>query len=119
MTTQQIADRLAELCQQGEFQQAQKELYAADVISVEPEDVPGFDRETKGADAVLEKIRKFESNVEESFGNKVSDPIVAGNSFAFTLDMDLKMKGQDRNTMSEICVYEVKDGKVTSERFYW
>lgn len=119
MTTAEIADRLAELCRKGEFQTAQKELYSRDVISVEPEDVPGFDRETKGADAVLEKIRQFESNVEESFGNKVSQPIVAGNAFAFTLDMDIKMKGRDRDTMSEVCVYEVKDGKIASERFYW
>jgi len=32
--------------------------------------------------------------------------------------MDVKLKGQEREVMSELCVYEVKDGKVISEQFY-
>ena len=36
MTTQQIAHRLAELCNQGQFEQAQKELFADDAVSIKP-----------------------------------------------------------------------------------
>jgi hypothetical protein len=32
--------------------------------------------------------------------------------------MDAKMKGAERSTMSEICVYKVKDGKIISEQFF-
>lgn len=32
--------------------------------------------------------------------------------------MDVTMKGQGREVMSELCVYEVKNGKVISEQFY-
>ena len=33
MTTAQIANRLADLCKQGQFEQAQKELFAEDAVS--------------------------------------------------------------------------------------
>jgi hypothetical protein len=118
MTTQQIAERLAALCEKGDFETAQQELYADDVISIEPEATPDYDKETKGKDAVFAKIKKFEDSVDKFFGNKVSAPLVASNSFAFTLSMDIKMKGQDRMQLEELCVYEVKDGKVVSEQFF-
>ena len=118
MTTQQIAGRLAELCKTGDFETAQKELYADDVISIEPMATPDYDKETKGKDKVFAKIQKFNSSVEESYGNEVSEPLVTANAIAFTLTMDLKMKGKDRMKMEEICVYEVKDGKVASEQFF-
>ncbi len=36
MTTQEIANRLVELCQKGDFETAQKELFAEDAVSIEP-----------------------------------------------------------------------------------
>lgn len=118
MTTQEIASRLAALCAQGEFENAQKELYAENAVSIEPDGMPGADKETKGLSALNEKIRMFMGGIEELFGITVSTPIVAGNAIAFTLVMDLKMKGRDREKMSEICVYEVKDEKIVSEQFF-
>ena len=118
METKEIADRLAEYCRNGDYETAQKELYADDVISIEQTATADFSKETKGKDAVLSKIKKFESLVDESFGNKVSTPLVAGNSIAFTLTMDVAMKGKERMTMDELCVYEVKDGKIVMEQFF-
>jgi len=118
MTTQQIANRLAELCRLGQFEAAQKELYADDAISIEPYETPEFAKETKGLDAIIEKGHKFESMVEEMHGGSVSEPLVAGNTFAFVMSMDMTMKGQGRMNMSELCVYQVKDGKVVSEEFF-
>jgi limonene-1,2-epoxide hydrolase len=118
MTTQQIADRLAALCEKGDFETAQQELYADEVISIEPMATPDYEKETRGKDAVLAKIKKFDASIEQSFGNKVSTPLVTANAIAFTLTMDIKLKGKERMTMTEICVYEVKDGKVVSEQFF-
>ena len=118
MTTREIAARLAALCETGEFEKAQQELYADDVVSIEPVATPEYDKETKGKDAVFAKIKKFEDSVETFYGNSVSFPIITENAFAFTLTMDLKMKGQQRMKMEEICVYGVKDGKVVSEQFF-
>lgn len=118
MTTQEIASRLAALCAQGEFEKAQQELYAEDAVSIEPFASGGFEKETHGLKGIIEKGHKFQADVEEVFGISVSTPIVAGNSFALTLVMDLTMKGQGRIKMTEICVYTVKDGKVVAEQFF-
>jgi hypothetical protein len=117
MTTQDIARRLVELCRQGQFETAQKELFADDVISVEPYATPAFEKEIKGLPAIIEKGKKFESMVEQMHALEVSDPLVAGNSFTCTMRLDVKMKGTDRMDMTELCVYKVKDGKVISEEF--
>ena len=42
MNTQQIATRLAELCRQGQFEAAQKELFAEDAVSIEPRATPDW-----------------------------------------------------------------------------
>ncbi|PSL36084.1 SnoaL-like domain-containing protein [Chitinophaga ginsengisoli] len=118
MTTQEIATRVAELCKKGEFETAQKEMYAQDVTSIEPEGTPEFEKEVKGIDKIFEKGNKFMSMVEAVHSVDTSTPIVAGNSFAFVLTMDITMKGRDRMKMQELCVYTTKDGKVISEQFY-
>ncbi|HVI47987.1 MAG TPA: SnoaL-like domain-containing protein [Chitinophaga sp.] len=118
MTVEQIATRLAEYCRREEFSKAQQELYADEAVSIEPFDVPGFDRETKGLPALIEKDKKFSSMVESRYGTAVSRPLIAGNVFSFVLTMDIKVKGQDRSIMTELCVYHVKDGKIISEQFF-
>ena len=118
MTTQQIAERLVELCKKGDFETAQKELFASDAISIEPFTTPEFAKETKGLDAILEKGHKFESMVEKMHTMDLSEPLVAGSSFATVMSMDVTMKEKGRMNMSELCVYEVKDGKIVSETFF-
>ena len=51
-------------------------------------------------------------------GCTASAPLIAGDAFALTLAMDVTMKGRGRVKLEEVCVYEVKDGKVVSERFF-
>ena len=118
MTTGQIANRLAELCRQGHFEAAQKELFAESAVSVEPEAMADFPKETKGLHAIIEKGHRFESMVEKVHACSTSAPLVAGNAIAFTLTMDVTMKGRGRVKLEEICAYEVKDGKIVSEQFF-
>ncbi len=117
MTTQEVAKRLVELCKTGDFETAQNELFANDAVSIEQHATPDFDKETKGLDAIKKKGEKWASMVEEMHGNKVSEPVVADNSFACTIKMDVTMKGQGRMNMTELCIYKVKDGKIVSEEF--
>jgi hypothetical protein len=118
MSTQEIATRLAELCKKGEWETAQKELFAEDAISIEPYATPAFEKEVKGLPAIIEKGHKFEEMVETTHGLTVSEPLIAASSIAFTLSMDITMKGRKRETMGELCVYQVKDGKIISEQFF-
>lgn len=118
MTTPEVAKRLVELCRKGDFETAQKELFAQDAVSIEPYATPAFEKETKGLDGILEKGRKWEGMVEEMHAMEVSDPMVVDGAFACTMRLDVTMKGRGRMDMTELCVYTVKDGKVTSEEFY-
>jgi hypothetical protein len=118
MTTQQIANRLIELCRKGDWQTVQKELFAKDAVSIEQFESPGFDKETRGIDAIRKKGEQWEQMVEEVHGLKVSDPLIAGNSFTVLMDMDMTMKQGGRQKMTELCLYETKDDKIISERFF-
>jgi hypothetical protein len=118
MTTKEIADRLTELCRQGQWDTVQKELFADDAISIEPEASPAFEKETKGLPAIIEKGHKFESMVETMNGITVSDPLIADNSFCVTMHLDAVMKEGGAMDMTELCVYKVKDDKIISEEFF-
>ena len=118
MTTQEIANRLVELCRKGDFEKAQTDLFAEDAMSLEQEASPAFEKETKGKAAIKEKGQKWNSMVEEMKGITLSDPIVAGNSFALTMHMNVVMKERGPMDMTELCVYKVKDGKIVSEEFF-
>ena len=54
MTTQQVADRLVELCRTGQVLQAQEELFADNVTSVSP-DMKGGSETTVGKAENIEK----------------------------------------------------------------
>ena len=118
MTTKEIATRLASLCREEKYDQAQKELYADNAVSIEPEASNGFEKETRGLQAIIEKGKRFESMVEKTHSITVTEPLVTGNSIAFVLSMDMTMKGQPRSAMSELCVYQVQNGKIVSEQFF-
>lgn len=118
MTINEIATRLAELCRKGDFETAQKELFAENAVSIEPYATPQFEKETKGLQNILEKGHKFESMVQEIHQVEVSEPLVVTNSFVISLRMEVTMKEGGRMDMKELCVYNVKDGKITSEEFF-
>jgi hypothetical protein len=118
MTTHQIASRLADLCKQGKFEEAQKELYSKEATSTEPREMPPFPKEVKGLDAILKKSEAFNQMVEALHSCEVGEPVVADHSFAFTLTLDSTWKGQGRSKSTELCVYEVKDGKIVAEQFF-
>jgi hypothetical protein len=118
MTIEQIANRLVEVCRKGDFETAQKELFANDAVSIEPYETPAFEKETKGLTAILEKGKKFESMVETMHKMEVSEPLIGTNAFACTMRMDITMKDKQRWDMTELCAYVVKDGKIVSEQFF-
>lgn len=118
MTTTQIADQLISYCRKGEWTKAQQELYADDAVSIEPYASENFEKETKGLPALLKKSSMFTQMTETLHSSEVSEPLIAANSIAFLLTLDVTMKERGRNKFTEICVYEIKDGKIVSERFF-
>ena len=117
MTTQQVADRFYELSQQNGFEHILTELYSKDAKSIEP--AGGIFTNAEGIEALMEKGKQFNAMIEEMHGGYCSQPLVAGNFFTCTMGMDVTMKGQPRMKMDEVAVYEVKEGKIVSEQFFF
>jgi len=118
MTTKEVANRLYELFQENKWMEAQQELFSEDAESIEPKDSPGL-QSVKGIDAIRKKGEDFNNMVEEVHGGWVSEPVVAGKYIAVAMGMDCTYKGMGRQKMDEIVIYEVKDGKVVKEQFFY
>jgi ketosteroid isomerase-like protein len=118
MTTQEIANRLVELCRKGDFETALNTLFSEDAVSIEPYATPAFEKETKGLDGLRKKGEKWNSMVQEFHSATISDPMVSGKAFCCTMQLNVTMKEGGPMNMEELCVYETKDGKIISEQFF-
>lgn len=118
MTTQDIANRLYELCKAGKFEIAQSELFSTDATSAEKNRVGVFET-VSGLEAIKEKTKQFQSKIVEMHSAYTNEPKVYGNNIFMEIGIDVTMKEIGRMNMVEMCHYEVKDGKITSERFFY
>ena len=120
MDTHAVAKRLVELCRAGEYDKAQQELYAEHAVSIEPDGLPpGALGNARGMEAIREKGRQFNERIEAVHENRIGDAVVAGNWFIVPMGMAVSMKGRGRMDMNEIAVYQVLDGKIVHEQFFY
>src|SRR5438309_11853447 len=116
MTTREVADQLVKMCRNGKVEEAKQELFTEDTLSIEP--VEGLlPRETKGLKAIQRKAEMFIAMVDQFYGSTITDPVIAGDYFSVGWETEIKMKGEERKTQNEICLYKVNDGKIISEQF--
>lgn len=117
MSTLEVANRLASLCRTGQYEVAHQELYSQDAVSIEPAGTPN--ELTKGLAGIREKGKQWAAMVEEMHSAQVSEPVVAGNFFSCAMINDVTFKEMGRQTMAEVCVYEVQHGKIVKEQFFY
>lgn len=117
-TTQAIANRFNELAQQEKWFEIQEELFADNVKSIEPANSPylGY---AEGKAPVRKKAADFVKRIEAVHSARTSEPLVCGNHFAVGRQKDLTVQGHGRIQINEIMLYEVKDGKIVSEQFFY
>jgi len=118
MTTKEVADQFYALAQQGNWDKIQEDFFSKDAKSIEPAHAQGFGS-VSGIDEIKKKGKQFEAMVEATHGGYCNEPQVAGNYFVCAMGMDVTMKDQGRTKMDEIALYEVKDGKIVSEQFFY
>ena len=118
MTTKEVADRLSQLFKEYKWKEALDELFSQDAVSIEPAHSPGL-QTVEGLDNIRKKGDQFNEMVEEMHGGWTGEPVVGGNYIAVAMGMDVTMKGAGRMKMDEICLYEVKDGKIVKEQFFY
>ncbi len=119
MTTQEVADKFDQLANSNQWEKIHDELYSDDAESIEPPNATSGLQTVKGKAALKQKSIDFNNSIEEMYGGYCSKPVVGGNFFSVAMGMDAKFKGMDRIKFDEICVYEIKDGKIVKEQFFY
>ncbi len=113
MSTKETAGRLIELCAKGKFLEAQHELYDANIISIETDG-----NKTQGSSSMNAKERHFLDSIEKINSINFSEPLISGNFFSLILKMEVDFKNGVHQSIEEICVYQVKNGKIIFEQFF-
>ena len=118
LTTQEVAARFDELAQQELWFEIQDEFFADNVKSIDPPNSPymGY---AEGKAAVRKKGEDFVKKITAFHGGTTSQPVIAGNHFAVSRDMEITVEGFGRIRINEIMLYEVKDGQIVLEQFFY
>ena len=118
MTTSEVAARFTVLAQQEKWFEIQDELFADDVKSIDPPNSPYFGY-AEGKVPVRKKGEDWVKRVEAAHRRYTTEPVVAGNHFAVGREVDITVQGLGRIKIDEIMLYEVKDGQIVSEQFFY
>jgi ketosteroid isomerase-like protein len=118
MTTQEVAARFNELAQQEKWFEIQDEFFADNVRSMDPTNSPYFGY-AEGKASVRKKGEDFVNRIEAVHRAYTTEPLVTGNHFAVGREKDITVKGHGRIQINQIMLYEVKDGQIVSEQFFY
>jgi hypothetical protein len=118
MTTHEVATRFNELAQQEKWFEIQDEFFADNVKSIDPPNSPYFCY-AEGKLSVRKKGEDFVKRIEAVHKLYTSEPIVSGNHFAVGREKDITVQGHGRIQISQIMLYEVKDGRIVLEQFFY
>jgi hypothetical protein len=118
MTTKDVAARFNELAQQEKWFEIQDELFADNVKSIEPANSKALSN-AEGKDAVRKKGEAWVKRVEAFHGGSTTTPVIGGNYFSVGRHGDITVQGLGRIRTDEIMLYEVKDGKIVIEQFFY
>lgn len=118
MTTEEVAFRFNELAQQEKWFEIQEELFADNVKSIDPPNSPYFGC-AQGINDVRKKGQEFIKKVTALHHAHTTEPVVGGNYFAVGREVDVDAEGFGRVQINQVMLYEVKDGKIVLEQFFY
>jgi hypothetical protein len=118
LTTQEVAARFNELAQQEKWFEIQDELFADNVRSVDPANSPYFGY-AEGKVAVRKKGEDWVKKIQEAHRRYTTHPVISGNHFAVGRNVEITVEGFGRIKMDEIMLYEVKNGQIVLEQFFY
>ncbi len=118
ITIREVAARFNELAQQEKWFEIQDEFFSEDVKSIDPPDSPYFGYAEGKAD-VRKKGEDFVKRIEAVHGATTTAPLVCGNHFAVGREIDITVQPHGRIQINQVMMYEVKDGQIVSEQFFY
>jgi len=117
-TIQEVAARFNELAKQEKWFEIQDELFADNVRSVDPPNSPYF-KYAEGKSPVRKKGEDWVKRIEAAHRRYTTEPVVGGSHFAVGREVDITVNGFGRIKIEEIMLYEVKDGQIVLEQFFY
>lgn len=116
MTTSEIAHKLVDFCRNEQENKAYEKLYSPEITSIEMTEPM---KEVHGMEGIQKKGEWWRENFDVH-ATEVSDPLIGDDHFCvrFYMDTTHKPSGQ-RSEMNELAIYQVKDGKIVREQFFY
>jgi hypothetical protein len=119
VSTAAVAHELVDLCREGRNLEAIDRLYSPSIVSIEPAGNAQNAADSNGIDAVRGKNEWWFENFE-IHSVQANGPFVGEDQFAVHYDWDTTEKASSRRTrMTEMALYDVKDGKIVREQFFY
>ena len=118
LSTQEVAARFNELAREEKWFEIQDEFFTDNVRSIDPPGSPYFGY-AEGKSNVRKKGEKFVKKIEAFHGAFTSEPVIGGNYFAVGRQVDVTVQGHGRIQINQVMLYEVKDGQIVSEQFFY
>jgi ketosteroid isomerase-like protein len=118
MTTEEVAYRFNELARQEKWFEIQEELFSDNVKSIDPQNSPYFGY-AEGKATVRKKGEEFVKKIEAVHKRYTTEPVVAGNHFAVGREVDITTQEFGRIQINEVMLYEVRNGEIVSEQFFY
>ncbi len=117
--TATVARELVALCSAGRNFDAIDKFYSPDIVSIEASGSEEMPAEMHGIDAIRGKNQWWAEN-NEIHSAKVTGPFIGDRQFAVKYDFETTFKpsGQ-RMEMTEMALYDVADGKIVREQFFY
>jgi hypothetical protein len=103
-TTKEVAARFSDLAKEEKWFEIQDELFAENVKSIA---------------AVRSKAEAWVSRIEAAHHRSTTEPVVAGNHFVVGREVDITVKELGRIQINQLMLYQVKDGRIVSEQFFY
>ncbi|MEP6950273.1 MAG: SnoaL-like domain-containing protein [Ginsengibacter sp.] len=117
-TIHEVAAQFNKLAQQEKWFEIQDKFFADNVKSIDPPNSPYFGY-AEGKANVRRKGEDFVSKITEFHSARTTEPVVGGNHFAVGREVDITVQGFGRIQMNQVMLYEVKDGQIVSEQFFY
>lgn len=118
LNIQEIVTLYNELAKDEKWFEIQDEFFAEDVTSTDPKHSPYFGY-AEGKAAVRKKGEDFIKKIMDFHGAYTTPAIIGGNHFAVGRGVDITVEGFGRIKIDQIMLYEVKDGQIISEQFFY
>lgn len=120
MSAAEIGQKLVQLCNEGRAEDAVREFYDNNVVSIEAQEMPEMPARMEGLEAIAQKNAWWFDNHEVHAMN-AQGPFVGlrEDQFAVRFDLDVTPKGGERMQMSEVAIYTIANGKIVQEEFLY